>query len=184
MADEIYGALVAIVFSMGAMFYAALMVRRWHFRNHVWVELRLNKGEKDLFLCLPEKDGSLETAYGRYVPSPNVPFEMFNGGWHNGGKKQIFSFYQGDPRPIRYTQTYVFVKPTHEQGASTNGGTRELMKVSVAGHQVIPAETLSVFMKQKLFGDIYQKKELLIMILLLGMFVLFVMMLILLARGG
>jgi hypothetical protein len=176
-------------------------VRRFHLRKHVWLELRMRVGDKKLHQVRPEEDGSLETKWGRYVPSPNVPFEMFNGGWFNGGKKQIFTFYQGDPRPIRYTQTWVFMKPSHTEieGAvptATNGGTQDapdlrqvsgtpqLVKVSVAGHQTIPAETLSTFMKNKLYSDVYGSKNWLQLLIIGGILLLFLMVAALLFKGG
>ena len=196
MVDELYILVLEGVLSFVFMISFYGVARRFHFRRHVWIELRMRVGEKKLFLVRPELDGSLETKFGRYLPSPNVPFEMFNGGWFNGGKKQIFAFYQGDLRPIRYTQTWVFMKPSHTEiegqvPTATNGGTPELKhvvgtpqltKISVAGHQSIPAETLSTFMKQKIYSDIYQSKNWVFVIIVGGLLLLFLMVAILLFR--
>jgi hypothetical protein len=196
--DELLALGIETLFLIFALVLGYGFARRFHLRKHVWMEIRLRVGDKKLLQVKPEDDGSLETKYGRYLPSPNVPFEMFNGGWFNGGKKQIFTFYQGDLRPIRYTQTYVFMKPAHTEveGAATNGGspetpslkqvagTPQLVKVSVAGHQSIPAETLSTFMKNKLYADVYASKNWVFLLILAGMFILFLMVAAILFKGG
>jgi hypothetical protein len=166
MADVLYywvGLGTLLVFVIVVLpIYGFLSLRRWIWRNHVWVEIRTLRGPKQMFLHKPEEDGTIVLKNGHYFPPEH--FELYSGGWRLGGLKPLYSYMEGDLRPLAYTQKFVM---------SANPG--KLVKVSVAAHQAIPAPTLAVYMKQKMFADAYSGRGALILIILIGLVVLFLM---------
>ncbi len=135
--------------------------RRRKLRDHVWMDIDLKTGRNKRFLIKPdftEKGSPLRSKYGTFYPEADrLPPPMYDGGWRRGGLKPLFRFVQGDPRRILYTTKFVM---------SANPG--KLEKVSVAAHQVIPSETVSVYLNQHDYAEAYSGQSRLLLILILA----------------
>ncbi len=167
MADDAIVLVIVIVLVMSIVlmgilgFIGMLAMRRRRLKDHVWVSVDLDTGETKWFLSKPdrtEKGTPLRTKYGTFYPeSYGLPPRTYDGGWRRGGPKSLFRFVQGDPRPVRYTTKYVM---------TTNPG--KLEKVSVAAHQVVPSETLGVYLDQHDYSEAYSGQTRFILILILA----------------
>lgn len=129
---------------------------RYFKRFHVWVELNLTTGKTlPRRLMRPDGDGTIHYRGGAYLTS-STAFVLYK-------DRPLFRYMEGDPRPIRYTTKYA---------VSTNPG--ELVKVPpTAAHQVVPAKTLEILVKQHLFADAYANRGTLLLLLIAGMVVIF-----------
>jgi len=154
MADDTTALLTLVLGSIVVLFALALFgvfaIRRWLWRNHVWFEITTKVGKKVLELQKPLEDAKhttyFKTNWGIYYPESAL-VQQHDGGWRMGGLKNLFEFTQGDPRPVSTSTHWV---------RSTNPGS--LQKVSVKAHQVIPSETLAVYMDQHDYADAYSGK--------------------------
>lgn len=142
--------------TLGLVPFVALLfvfVRRWRLRNHVWVDMELKQGKVRRKLVIPNANGTISTEWGVYLTKPDA-FTLFK-------ERPLFRYRQGSPLPIKYTTKRVM---------SENPG--RLIEITNPEPQVIPAETLEVFMKQKLFADAYSKSLGIIIVLILGFLVI------------
>lgn len=142
--------LVILAFTpmFAVLFFQWVLVWRW--RRHVWVDIELQEGKVVKRRFRPDNDGVLTTKWGNFLTHPHA-VSIFKG-------KPMFRYRQGDPLPIRYD-----VKKLIKE----NPG--EIIEVANAERVVIPAQTLAVFMKQRLFADAYANRFGVFLLLILGL---------------
>ncbi len=179
--------IILAIFLFGIVFPAIAygLVRRFHYRHHVWMEIDSAKRTYAL-LVKPEDDRHLVWGKGRYDMTPG-DFTLFNGGWFNGGVKPLYRYMHGKKFPIVF-RTRKFVAKSDVEMVSTNPGevisykAGEIVEIPMARHASVPAETQEVFWKQKLFSDAYHGSQTLLVLVIVGIVLLVLLVVGLYAR--
>lgn len=160
-------AVVLLVVIVPMILLGSMSLRRYMLRDHVWYAIDLKNGRTVSGHTKPDKRGLLETPYGQYFTRADT-FTLTDPGFFNPRRVALFRYAQGQPFPYKYATKKVTV-------ISANPGHAVTHYESYMEPQVIPAETVETFFKQKIFADAYAGGRGLIWILIgIGLLVILV----------
>jgi hypothetical protein len=136
------------------------LIRRYLDRNKVWVEIDTKEGKTLWRLIEPDRKGHIHILGGDYYPPSR--FTMHSDAQFIPDWKPLWRYTQGDSRPLMVSTKY---------GVSANPGKPEAF--NYLGHQMIPAETTEVYMKNKLVEDTYAARAgLMIVVVIIAVLIL------------
>ena len=138
-------------------------------RNKVWLDISMKQGKGLLKLREPDKDGALHTPWGLYYTAEDA-FDLYKG-------RPRFRYRYNEPFPYKYGYEKVTVKGSPEPGHAITEYRRMLLP------SVPPAQSLQVFMKQKLFADAYTRGLGFLFFMLIGFIALGVLIIAVARRG-
>lgn len=160
--SETSAALLAVLPLFFFVFW--LWMSKWRWRNHVWADIELQEGKVVRKRFRPDKHGLLQTVWGTYATEPHA-FSLVR-------DRPMFRYKQGSPFPIRYD----ILRQLDKKGV--------LIELMNPFPVVIPAETLSTFLKQHLFQDAYASRFGMILVLLIAIGFVGILVAGLYLRGG
>ena len=142
---------------------------RFSRRNKVWLDISMKQGKGLLKLREPDKEGALHTPWGLYYTAEDA-FDLYKG-------RPRFRYRYNEPFPYKYGYEKVTVKGNPEPGHAFTEYRKMLLPA------VPPAQSLEVFMKQKLFADAYTRGLGFLLFMLIG-FIALAVLIIAVARMG